>query len=178
MSGTVFQCRTAVRLNIVLRPVDDRQRGKPELGCDGIVRFGHPRARPDQLAVQGEQASAMSRIEPLQQLVAVGVGDVCHTVGQATCAVRPGPQRDQHAVYVDKDQRPCDDRKHAGTVPRSKADFAMLGITALRVVFLVRVEGAAPGTSGVVIGVGGFGGIFGAALAARVSRASAAPART
>lgn len=49
-------------------------------------------------------------------------------------------------------------------------NFAMLGITALRVVFLVRTEGVAPGTVGFVIGVGSLGGILGAALASRVSR--------
>ncbi|MEV4510005.1 MFS transporter [Dactylosporangium sp. NPDC049525] len=49
-------------------------------------------------------------------------------------------------------------------------NFAMLGITALRVVFLVRAEGAAPGTAGLVIGVGSLGAILGAALASRVSR--------
>ncbi|MDG6109884.1 MFS transporter [Dactylosporangium aurantiacum] len=49
-------------------------------------------------------------------------------------------------------------------------NFAMLGITALRVVFLVRAEGTAPGTAGLVIGVGGLGAILGAAVAARVSR--------
>lgn len=49
-------------------------------------------------------------------------------------------------------------------------NFAMLGITALRVLFLVRAEGAAPGTAGFVIGVGSLGAILGAALAARASR--------
>jgi MFS family permease len=50
------------------------------------------------------------------------------------------------------------------------ANFAMLGIAALRVVFLVRTEAVAPGTAGVVIGVGSLGGILGAALASRASR--------
>jgi MFS family permease len=49
-------------------------------------------------------------------------------------------------------------------------NFAMLGITALRVVFLVRTDGAAPGTAGLVIGVGSLGAILGAALASRASR--------
>ncbi|WP_327002854.1 MFS transporter [Dactylosporangium sp. NBC_01737] len=49
-------------------------------------------------------------------------------------------------------------------------NFAMLGITALRVVFLVRAEGAAPGTAGLVIGVGSLGAVLGAALATRASR--------
>ncbi|MGI5241192.1 MFS transporter [Dactylosporangium sp. CA-139066] len=49
-------------------------------------------------------------------------------------------------------------------------NFALLGITALRVVFLVRAEGTAPGTAGLVIGVGSLGAILGAALAARASR--------
>jgi MFS family permease len=49
-------------------------------------------------------------------------------------------------------------------------NFAMLGITALRVVFLVRAEGTAPGTAGLVIGVGSLGAILGAALASQASR--------
>ena len=49
-------------------------------------------------------------------------------------------------------------------------NVAMLGITALRVVFLVRTEGAAPGTAGLVIAVGSLGAILGAALASRASR--------
>jgi MFS family permease len=49
-------------------------------------------------------------------------------------------------------------------------NFAMLGITALRVIFLVRTEGVAPGTVGFVIGVGSLGGVLGAALASRTSR--------
>lgn len=49
-------------------------------------------------------------------------------------------------------------------------NFAMLGITALRVVYLVRTDGAAPGTVGIVIGLGSLGGVVGAALASRVSR--------
>ncbi len=49
-------------------------------------------------------------------------------------------------------------------------NFAMLGITALRVVFLVRAEGIAPGTAGLVIGVGSLGAVLGAALATRASR--------
>ena len=49
-------------------------------------------------------------------------------------------------------------------------NFAMLGITALRVVFLVRAEGAAPGTAGLVIGAASLGGILGAVLASGVSR--------
>ena len=49
-------------------------------------------------------------------------------------------------------------------------NFAMLGITALRVVFLVRTDGATPATAGFVIGVGSLGGILGAALASRAAR--------
>lgn len=49
-------------------------------------------------------------------------------------------------------------------------NFAMLGITALRVVYLVRTDGAAPGTVGLVIGLGSLGGVVGAAVAARASR--------
>lgn len=49
-------------------------------------------------------------------------------------------------------------------------NFAMLGITALRVVFLVRTDGVAPGTAGLVLGVGSLGGILGAVLASRAAR--------
>jgi MFS family permease len=49
-------------------------------------------------------------------------------------------------------------------------NFAMLGITGLRVLFLVRTEGATPGTAGLVIGVGSLGGVLGAALASRAAR--------
>lgn len=49
-------------------------------------------------------------------------------------------------------------------------NFAMLGIMALRVVYLVRTDGAPPGTVGLVIGLGSLGGVVGAALAARASR--------
>ncbi len=46
----------------------------------------------------------------------------------------------------------------------------MLGITALRVVFLVRAGGTPPGTAGLVIGMGSLGAILGAALASCASR--------
>jgi MFS family permease len=49
-------------------------------------------------------------------------------------------------------------------------NFAMLGIIALRVVFLVDTDGATPATAGFVIGVGSLGGILGAALASRAAR--------
>ncbi|WP_426507482.1 MFS transporter [Dactylosporangium sp. McL0621] len=54
-------------------------------------------------------------------------------------------------------------------VVATAANFAMLGITALRVVFLVRTGGLAPGTAGIAIGLGSLGGILGAALATRVA---------
>jgi MFS family permease len=49
-------------------------------------------------------------------------------------------------------------------------NFAMLGITALRVVYLVRTDGASPATVGLVMGLGSLGGVLGAALASRASR--------
>lgn len=49
-------------------------------------------------------------------------------------------------------------------------NFALMGITALRIVFLVRTEGAAPGTAGLVIGIGSLGGILGATLATHTAR--------
>ncbi|MFB9412130.1 MFS transporter [Dactylosporangium matsuzakiense] len=55
-------------------------------------------------------------------------------------------------------------------VVAAATNFAMLGITALRVVFLVRTEGVAPGTAGLVIGAGSLGAILGAALAAPAAR--------
>ena len=46
-------------------------------------------------------------------------------------------------------------------------NFAMLGVFALRIVFLVRTEGASAGTVGALISVGSLGGLLGAALAGR-----------
>lgn len=46
-------------------------------------------------------------------------------------------------------------------------NFGMLGVWALRIVFLVRTEGAAPGTVGALISLSSIGGILGAALASR-----------
>jgi len=46
-------------------------------------------------------------------------------------------------------------------------NFAMMGVFALRIVFLVRTDGAAPGTTGVLISLGSLGGLLGAALARR-----------
>jgi predicted MFS family arabinose efflux permease len=46
-------------------------------------------------------------------------------------------------------------------------NFAMLGVFALRIVFLVRTEGAAAGTAGALISLGSLGGLAGAALASR-----------
>jgi MFS family permease len=46
-------------------------------------------------------------------------------------------------------------------------NFAMMGVFALRIVFLVRAEGAGPGTAGVLISLGSIGGLLGAALARR-----------
>jgi MFS family permease len=43
----------------------------------------------------------------------------------------------------------------------------MMGVFALRIVFLVRTDGAVPGTAGVLISVGSLGGLLGAALARR-----------
>ncbi len=50
-------------------------------------------------------------------------------------------------------------------------NFGMLGVFALRIVYLVRTDGAAAGTVGALISVGSLGAILGAALASRtVSR--------
>lgn len=49
-------------------------------------------------------------------------------------------------------------------------NFAMMGITALRVVFLVRTLGAPPATAGLVIGAGSLGAILGAVVASRLAR--------
>jgi hypothetical protein len=50
-------------------------------------------------------------------------------------------------------------------------NFGLLGVFALRIVFLVRTEGASAGTVGALISLGSLGGILGAALASRtVSR--------
>jgi len=42
-------------------------------------------------------------------------------------------------------------------------------VFALRIVFLVRTEGAAPGTVGALISLGSLGGLLGAALASRTA---------
>lgn len=47
-------------------------------------------------------------------------------------------------------------------------NFAMLGVLALRIVFLVRTEGAAPGTVGALISLSSLGGLLGAMLASRI----------
>jgi predicted MFS family arabinose efflux permease len=49
-------------------------------------------------------------------------------------------------------------------------NFGMLGVFALRIVFLVRTDGAGPAAVGAVISLGSLGGIAGAALAARTVR--------
>jgi MFS family permease len=46
-------------------------------------------------------------------------------------------------------------------------NFGMMGVFALRIVFLVRTDGAAAGTAGVLISLGSLGGLLGAALARR-----------
>ena len=46
-------------------------------------------------------------------------------------------------------------------------NFGMMGLFALRIVFLVRTDGAGPGTAGVLISLGSLGGLLGAALARR-----------
>jgi MFS family permease len=46
-------------------------------------------------------------------------------------------------------------------------NFAMMGVFALRIVFLVRTDGAGAGTAGVLISLGSLGGLVGAALARR-----------
>jgi MFS family permease len=46
-------------------------------------------------------------------------------------------------------------------------NFGMMGVFALRIVFLVRTDGAVPGTAGVLISLGSLGGLLGAALARR-----------
>jgi MFS family permease len=48
-------------------------------------------------------------------------------------------------------------------------NFAMLGVFALRIVFLVRTDGAAAGTVGALISLGSLGGVLGAALASRTA---------
>jgi MFS family permease len=49
-------------------------------------------------------------------------------------------------------------------------NFGMLGVFALRVVFLVRTDGAAAGAAGALLSLGSLGGVAGAALASRTVR--------
>jgi MFS family permease len=46
-------------------------------------------------------------------------------------------------------------------------NFGMMSVFALRIVFLVRTDGASPGIAGVLISLGSVGGLLGAALARR-----------
>jgi MFS family permease len=46
-------------------------------------------------------------------------------------------------------------------------NFGMMGVFALRIVFLVRTDGAGAGTAGVLLSLGSLGGLLGAALARR-----------
>ena len=55
-------------------------------------------------------------------------------------------------------------------VAAATMNLAMLGVFSLRIVFLVRTEGAAAGTAGALISIGSLGGIAGAALASRAVR--------
>jgi MFS family permease len=49
-------------------------------------------------------------------------------------------------------------------------NLGMMGVFSLRIVFLVRTNGAAPGTTGILISLGSLGGLLGAALARRAIR--------
>jgi MFS family permease len=49
-------------------------------------------------------------------------------------------------------------------------NFALMGITALSVFYLVHTEGTPPGTAGLAIGAGSLGGILGATLATHLTR--------
>ncbi len=57
-------------------------------------------------------------------------------------------------------------------------NLGMLGVFSLRIVFLVRAEGIAPGTVGGLISLASLGGLLGAVLASRAVAASAARAPT
>jgi MFS family permease len=56
----------------------------------------------------------------------------------------------------------------AMTAMAAAGNFAMTGLTALRVVYLVRTEGAGPGTVGLLIGASSIGGVLGAVLVSQI----------
>lgn len=58
----------------------------------------------------------------------------------------------------------------AMTAMAAIGNFAMMGLTALRIVYLVRTQGASAGTAGLVIGASSVGGILGALFASRIVR--------
>ncbi|GAB3090407.1 hypothetical protein GCM10027186_59890 [Micromonospora schwarzwaldensis] len=108
---------TAPQFLVVVRPVHDRKHRKAKPRRDDLVRLRHPRARPDQLARQSEQTPAVNWIKPIQQRIAKAINSVTYPAAETACARRPDPERDEHTVNIDKDQRSRSADKHPETVP-------------------------------------------------------------
>lgn len=92
--------------------------GKAEPRRNYLIGLRHPRTRPDQFTGQGKQTPTIIQIQSLQQRITATIEGVSPaTAGTATRSGRPGPQRDKHAVDVDKDQRPYGVGAHSRAVP-------------------------------------------------------------
>ena len=105
-------------LLVSVGPVDDGQNRKVEPGRDDLVRLGHPGTRPDQFARQDQQLATMVAVEAIQQRIAGEVGSEFRTAARtAVGAGCTGPERDEHAIDVDEDQRPGVAGNHCDTVP-------------------------------------------------------------
>ncbi len=57
------------------------------------------------------------RVEPLQQRIARTLATMNLAHAPTTRRERPRPQRDEHAINIDKDQRTHDTGAHAETLP-------------------------------------------------------------
>jgi MFS family permease len=89
-------------------------------------------------------------------------------------APEPGPHRAGRPGMVRQIVEGLEPWRHGGFLLPMLAvaatiNFAMLGVFALRIVFLVRTDGAAAGTVGALISLGSLGGVLGAALASRTA---------
>jgi predicted MFS family arabinose efflux permease len=87
----------------------------------------------------------------------------------------PRPPRDGRPGMVRQIAEGLEPWRHGGFLLPMLAvatmiNFGMLGVFALRIVFLVRTDGAGPAAVGAVISLGSLGGIAGAALASRTVR--------
>jgi MFS family permease len=106
----------------------------------------------------------------LADALTFGVSAVCLLSVRA--GPEPRPARASRPRMVSQIAEGIEPWRHGGFMPPMLAvaatmNFAMMGVFALRIVFLVRTDGTAPGTAGLLISLGSIGGLLGAALARR-----------